>query len=173
MIKTVVDIDDVCRGLSAQDGVYIFPSDAQMTADQEQQLYGLLDQFTSEWSAHGVFLDARARVVCRRFVLVFTHHDNQPSGCSLDVLHRQIKQFGQECSLNLFAFRTFTYLYGGRLVATDEAQFVADIQAGRLPVDTCFFSHHLRTVGQLRTSWFVPAHQSWLADRYTFPLPTC
>ena len=72
--------------------IWVYGADKDLSPESEQKMLAAVDQFLSQWAAHGVPLHTARRWDEGRFLTIGVDSTKEgASGCSIDVLYRSLK----------------------------------------------------------------------------------
>ncbi|MGH7618000.1 MAG: hypothetical protein ACREPM_12285 [Gemmatimonadaceae bacterium] len=142
--------------------VWIFGSDAPLAGAAADTLLASVDQFLSEWRAHGVPLRAAREWRDDRFLAVGVDvTEENASGCSIDGLFRTLQQLERVIGSKLVGGGRVFYRADSTVVAATRDEFVARAKAGRIAKDTPVFDMSLTSAADWRAKFEQPASDSW------------
>lgn len=154
--------------ISENSRVWIYQSDRPFTEAEEAQIKTVLDEFTSQWQAHGHQLAAKAEVRYNRFIILMVDEKEAgATGCSIDKSVQLIKQFEHDYKLDLFNRFNMAYKEGAEVKSCSRAQFEELIANGTVTGETIVFNNLVPTRKQLVTEWELPFSQSWHAKVFS------
>lgn len=146
--------------------VWIYQSSRAFIEKEETEINEQLYQFYSQWQSHGDAVKGWAKLLFRQFVVVIADEtDTMVSGCSTDSSVRIIKSIERQYEVNMFDRLMLTFLVKGKaeMLPLNQVQYALD--EGYIDKDTPLFNNVVQTKSQLLSSWLVPLHESWLAQR--------
>lgn len=146
--------------------VWVFASDRPLTKDESSTLLGEVDQFLSNWKAHGAALRSAREWRDDRFLAIGVDPTaEQASGCSIDGLFRGLQALERALATGLVA--------GGRVFYRDAKgapqlalrKDVASLYAkGVITEDTPVFDTSITDAKAWRERFVKPARESWVAS---------
>jgi len=144
--------------------VWVFAADQQLTGAAADTLLASVDQFLSEWRAHGVPLRCARDWRDDRFLAIGVDvNAENASGCSIDGLFRTLQQLEKVVGSRLVGGGRVFYRSGSAVETTSRDEFAARVKAGRVPRDTPVFDTSLTGAADWRTRFEQPAERSWAA----------
>ncbi len=147
---------------SPQSRVWVYQSDRSFTNDEVQSLQNKLNEFTSQWKAHGHQLDAKADVLYNYFIVFFVDEASAGvTGCSIDASVRIIKEIEQEYGVDLFNRFNMAYRVEDKVVVTNKEDFETLINIKAVGPQTIVFNNMVQTLQEFQDKWEVPFEQSW------------
>jgi len=143
--------------------VWVFGSADELSAEQESVLLSAVDDYLSDWRAHGSPLTvARAWRDGRFLAISVDQRDENASGCSLDALFRVLRDLETRLGTSLLGnSRVYFRDPNGSIRVTDRAGFAEQAQAGSLGSDTHVFDLSVQTVGEWHGRFEGAAADSW------------
>ena len=91
--------------------VWIYPSNRRFSDEEITQLQSDIEQFLSDWTAHGASLSAGYCIPHQQFiVLALNESDQQATGCSIDKSVHFIQALEQSFSVSLLDKMNVHYL---------------------------------------------------------------
>ena len=129
-------------------------------------LLASVDQFLSEWRAHGVPLRSARDWRDNRFLAVGVDvNEETASGCSIDGLFRTLQQLERVIGSRLVGGGRVFYRVDSIVEAATREEFVARVRSGNIARETPVFDTSLTGAGDWRTKFEQPAERSW-ASKY-------
>lgn len=142
--------------------VWIFQADREFTPDEIKWAFPKLKGFITEWQAHGRALAAHTEIRYNRFIVVMVDEsDSVASGCSIDSLHRFIKELEKALDVQLLDRLTMTWKENDKVVAGSFETFRELLQTGGITPSTIVFNNLAATKKELEENWEIPLNQSW------------
>jgi hypothetical protein len=147
---------------SPKSKVWVYQSDREFTAAEVQAIEQKLQDFTTQWKAHGHQLDAKAEVIYN-FFIVFTVDEAAANvtGCSIDASVRLVKEIEQEFNVDLFNRFNMAYVADNKIVALNKEDFETLISIKKIGPQTIVFNNLVQTLEEFETKWEVPFEKSW------------
>ena len=150
--------------LSEKSRVWIYQSNRPFTTNEEADVQNALDEFTSQWVAHGSQLAAKGEIRYSRFIVLLVDEEQAgATGCSIDKSVQLMKQFEQAYGIDLFDRFNIAFRKDGEIQTATRHEFEMLIQNGEVTEDTVVFNNLVQTKKDLDTNWEVPFKQSWHA----------
>ncbi|MET1055959.1 MAG: ABC transporter ATPase [Pedobacter sp.] len=147
---------------SPQSKVWIYQGDREFTETEMTAIRGQLNDFTSQWKAHGHQLQAKAEILYNYFIVFIVDEATAgASGCSIDASVRIIKGFEQEYSIDLFNRFNMAYKVGDKVVVVNKEDFETLISIKKVTPETIVFNNMVQTLADFETKWEVPFKYSW------------
>ena len=149
---------------SEKSRVWIYQSNSPFTANEEADVQNTLDEFTSQWVAHGSQLAAKGEIRYSRFIVLIVDEEQAgATGCSIDKSVQLMKQFEQAYGIDLFDRFNIAFRKDGEIQTASRHEFEMLIRQGEVTEDTVVFNNLVQTKKDLDTNWEVPFKQSWHA----------
>src|SRR5690606_12771664 len=143
--------------------VWIYQADRFLSDEEVTRMSASLNDFISQWAAHGNALAARGYIKYNLFlILEVDERQASASGCSIDSSVRFIKSLEQAFGVGFFDRMkvSFTDTSGAvRLVGRDE--FEGLVRSGEVTAETVVFNNLIQQGEELLTNWEVPFRESW------------
>ncbi len=149
---------------SEKSRVWIYQSNRPFTANEEADVQNALDEFTSQWVAHGSQLAAKGEIRYSRFIVLLVDEEQAgATGCSIDKSVQLMKQFEQTYNIDLFDRFNIAFRKDDKIQTASRHEFEMLIQHGEVTEDTVVFNNLVQTKKDLDTNWEAPFKQSWHA----------
>ena len=146
--------------------VWVFGSERPLAGAAADTLLASVDQFLSEWRAHGIPLRCARDWRDDRFLAIGVDvNEENASGCSIDGLFRTLQQLERVIGSRLVGAGRVFYRDDGAVETTSREDFVARVKSGRIRPDTPVFDMSLTGAAEWRSRFEQPASESW-ASRY-------
>lgn len=146
--------------------IWVFGSEQPLAGAPADTLLASVDQFLSEWRAHGMPLRCARDWRDDRFLAVGVDvEDENASGCSIDGLFRTLRQLERVIGSRLVGGGRVFYRGEASVETATREEFVARVRSGQIRRDTPVFDTSLTGAGEWRTKFEQPAAKSW-ASRY-------
>ncbi|WP_316816120.1 ABC transporter ATPase [Pedobacter nyackensis] len=147
---------------SPQSKVWIYQSNRPLNSDEVQVIQQKLDDFTSQWKAHGHQLKAKAEIV-HDFFIIFTVDEATAgvTGCSIDASVRIVKEIEQAYNIDLFDRFNIAYKIDDKVIVTNKEDFETLVNIKTVTPQTIVFNNLVQTLQEFETKWEIPFEQSW------------
>lgn len=148
--------------ISENSRVWIYQSDRVLNPDEEQRIQQKLDEFTSQWLAHGHQLAAYGEIRHQLFLILSV--DEQvagATGCSIDKSVYLMKEIEKEFGIGLFDRFRIAYREGDEVVNCSKTEFEERLNNGEVNSDTIVFNNMIASRKELDSSWEVAMKDSW------------
>ena len=147
--------------------VWVYTASRELSPDEQAVLLQKMNQFTSEWKAHGTALSAGVDVLHNRYlVLAADESAAMASGCSIDASVRALKSLGNDLGVDFFVRTLVSYQDDGSVVTVPVHEFWALRKANRISDDTLVFNATARTVADLSEGGWQTFADSWHAEMW-------
>ena len=144
--------------------VWIYQCDRLLNNEDAEAITQKLQQFISNWQAHGTDLKASFKLPYKRFIVIAADQEHYaPTGCSIDASVAVIREIEQEFNLNLFDRMTIAFKKDEEIETFKMNQIKQLAGDGALNANSITFNNLVENVGQLATAWEVPAKETWLS----------
>ncbi len=144
--------------------VWIYQANRPLSAAEVAEVQPHLVRFVEEWTSHGQRLQASADILHRQFLVLANNEDvNSPSGCSIDVSVRFVKELEQHLGVSFFDRTQLAFLQEDQVKLVPLSQVKEKIAQGEVAEHSLYFDNLVNDYGKLRTAWLKPARESWLA----------
>lgn len=156
--------------ISENSRMWIYQSDRILTNEEETIIQTMLNEFTSEWQAHGHALAALGEVLHHQFIVLSV--DEQvagTTGCSIDKSVNLMKEIEQKFGINLFDRFRIAYRQDQDIINCSREEFEALIKNGKVTAQTPVFNNLINTRKELYSNWEIPLSQSWHARVFSLP----
>ncbi len=157
--------------ISENSRVWIYQSDRVLNPEEEQRIQQRLDDFTSQWLAHGHQLAAFGEIRHRQFLILSV--DEQvagATGCSIDKSVYLMKEIEKEFGIGLFDRFRIAYRDGEQIVNCSKTEFEERLNKGELNSDTIVFNNMISSRKELDSGWEVAMKDSWHGQVFGYML---
>jgi hypothetical protein len=154
--------------ISENSRIWIYQSDRILKQEEEAAILQVLEEFTSNWQAHGHDLAALGEVIYHKFIVISV--DEQvagATGCSIDKSVTLMKDIEQKFNINLFDRFQIAFKLNDELKSCGREEFEEMIKNKRVNEDTIVFNNLIQTRKELKTSWEIPFKESWHAQVFS------
>lgn len=147
---------------SPQSRVWVYQSDRELTSREVELIQQQLNEFTTQWKAHGHQLEAKAKVLYNFFIVLTVDEASAGvTGCSIDSSVRIIKDIEQAFGIDLFNRFNMAYRMDDRIVVTNKEDFETLISIKKITPETIVFNNMVQTLEEFENKWEVPFEKSW------------
>jgi hypothetical protein len=150
--------------------VWVYQSSRLFTISEALQIEEMIDQFSHNWNSHGVPVKAAAHLFFGQFVVLMADETaTGVSGCSTDSSVRLIKEIEKLFGVNMFDRMALAFIRISKVEILPMPQLKYAVEQGFIIADTLFFNNVVLTKEELENKWIIPAKDSWLAKKISFP----
>ena len=147
--------------------VWVFASDRELTGAAADTLLAAVDQFLSQWKAHGMPLSCAREWRDDRFLAIGVDVEAEhASGCSIDGLFRTLQQLERTIGSRLVGGGRVFYRVGAEIRAATRDEFIEQIKRGEVGGRTPVFDTSLTGAKAWRTVFEQPAETGWTASYF-------
>ncbi len=159
--------------ISENSRIWIYQSN-RILSDQEQGLIQQrLDDFTSQWQAHGHALAAQGEIRHQQFLILSVDENIAgATGCSIDKSVYLMKEIENEFDLNLFDRFRIAYRSGDKVLSCSRQEFENLLHSGEINAETIVFNNMISSRKELERSWEIPLKNSWHAQVFADQINT-
>lgn len=144
--------------------VWVFASDQPLSGAVADTLLASVDQFLSEWKAHGVPLHCARDWRDDRFLAIGVDvNAENASGCSIDGLFRTLQLLERSIGTRLVGGGRVFYRARSGIETASREQFVERVKRGEVERETPVFDTSVTAAQAWRTKFEQPAERSWTA----------
>ena len=148
--------------ISEDSRIWIYQSNKVFNEAEVTHIQQKLNDFTSQWLAHGNKLAALGEVRFNQFIILSVDEMQAgATGCSIDKSVKLIQEIEQELSVNLFDRFRVAYREGDNIISCNRQEFEDLIKTGKVTEQTMVFNNLISTRKELETNWQVPMKSSW------------
>ncbi len=145
------------NNLSPSSKIWIYKSNRELTASEQELIRKELDIFIPQWAAHGSSLFGGAEVLENWFVvLAVDESQTMASGCSIDTSVQFMKALGKELNVDFFDRMQVLMDLNG------EKKQVHFSEIGENP-DAKIYNPLVSSLGEFHSSWLIPVNESQFA----------
>lgn len=143
--------------------LWVFAAHRALDPDETRTLLDRVDAFLEEWNAHGHPLAGGRDWRHDRFLFVAVDERTAPpSGCSIDALHRILKELEPQLGATLTDHVDVVYRDdAGAIRRVDRPTFARLAREGEVDLETTVFDTTLTRKADLEEGLEVPAGSAW------------
>jgi hypothetical protein len=155
--------------------VWVYQSSRLFTMSEALQIEEMINQFAQTWLSHGVPVKGAAHLFFGQFVVLMADETaTGVSGCSTDSSMRLIKEIEKTFGVNMFDRLALAFIVkeksdSYRIQLLPMPQLKHAVEQGFITANTPFFNNVVLTKEELENNWIIPAKDSWLAKKISFP----
>ncbi len=143
--------------------VWVYAASRRFSEAERLMIQEALEQFTGDWSDHGVRLQSGYDILYDRFIILTGKNPHgRVDGCAIDSSIQFMKQLGEKLDINFLDRMRFYYLEGNQVQSATRPQIVELYEAGKIVDDTLFFNPLVQTREEYDKSWVLPFKKHWL-----------
>ena len=127
-----------------------------------EEIQSRLDQFVTQWTAHGADLQAGYLIKYKRFIiLALDQQINAATGCSIDASVHFIQQLEKEFNVDLLDKMNVSYKQGEFIAYKSLTDFRKMAKQKAVSPKTIVFNNLVNNKAEFLSDWEVPASESW------------
>lgn len=150
--------------------VWVYQSSRLFTISEALKIEEMINQFAQNWLSHGVPVKGAAYLFFGQFVVLMADETaTGVSGCSTDSSVRLIKEIEKTFEVNMFDRLALAFIVKEKVQILPMPQLKYGVEQGFITGDTMFFNNVVLTKEELEHNWIIPAKDSWLAKKISFP----
>jgi hypothetical protein len=146
--------------------VWVFGSDRPLTEEGTVTLLKGVDEYLSNWKAHGEPLTVGSQLRDHRFLVVAVDQSTAgATGCSIDGFFRVLQGLEPKVGASLVGGGRVFYRDGtGAVQSASRADVAGLATSGAITKDTVVFDTSLTDLGAFRSGFEKRAKESWIKD---------
>lgn len=142
--------------------LWVFQSSRKFTPEEIQDIQSTLENFMTQWNAHGAPLTSAYAIPYDQFiVLVVDETQTQASGCSIDSMTRIIKEIEEKYQFGLLDRMLVNYKINEQIFTIPLPAFKQKVKEGEIPTDAIVFYNGVTSLEAYQNQWELPLDQSW------------
>ena len=154
----LVDFDT----LPLESRVWIYQSNRKFTDNEIAEIDSALQDFVSNWSAHGTGLEASYVIKYNRFIIFAVNQEVQAAtGCSIDSSVQFIQNLESKYEVDLLDKMNVTFKNGEFIAHKTLLEFKKMAKDKAVSGSTIVFNNLINTIQEFNESWEIPAEDSW------------
>ncbi|MFC4818359.1 ABC transporter ATPase [Flavobacterium sp. GCM10023249] len=148
--------------LPLESRIWIYQSNRKFTDDEVVEIDAALQDFVSNWSAHGTSLEASYVIKYNRFIIFAVNQEVQAAtGCSIDSSVRFIQNLESKYEVDLLDKMNVTFKNGEFIAHKTLLEFKKMAKDKAVSGSTIVFNNLINTIQEFNESWEIPAEDSW------------
>lgn len=156
-----IDSTKLFPGIPGIAKVWIYQADREFESGEREWIKHQLEQFVSEWKAHGSDLAAAAEIIADRFIILAVDEAQAlASGCSIDSSVRKIREIGQKLGVDLLDRSRIAYEKNGEIHLVPFSQMKDKYASSEITDETPIYNNSIQNLGELRNGWIVKLKES-------------
>ena len=142
--------------------VWIYQANRSFTNEELEEIQPRLNQFVTQWTAHGADLQAGYLIKYKRFIiLALDQQINAATGCSIDASVHFIQQLEKEFNVDLLDKMNVSYKQGEFIAYKSLTDFRKMAKQKAVSPKTIVFNNLVNNKAEFLSDWEVPASESW------------
>jgi len=142
--------------------IWIYQANRSFTSEELAEIKIALDDFVSEWTAHGQDLKSGYEIRYKRFIVLGLDQSlTSASGCSIDASVHFIQHLEKKYSIELLDKMNVSYKQGEYVAYKPLVDFKKMAKQNAVSAKTIVFNNLVATKGEYLEHWEVPAAESW------------
>ena len=149
--------------LPAHSRIWVYQADRSFSLEEEKIVSEALNDFCTQWEAHGYPLKTSFKMELDRFVILSVDENSAgASGCSIDGSVKVLKELGNRLNINFFDRTKIAFLINGEIETFSLNQLSFLFQSAKLMPSTLTFNNLVATKAEWEMNWKTMAEKSWL-----------
>lgn len=150
-------------GMNPSSRMWFYGLTQPLSEAQSEELVQLMDEFVSQWKAHGAQLAAAYQWINHQFLFIAVDEgQQQATGCSIDKSVHLLQEFGAKHSVDFFNRMLVHAQTGEGFSSYSTATLKAAIAEGLVDENTPVMHTTAATLGEIGTG-LIPLKESWAA----------
>ena len=142
--------------------VWVYQANRSFSTDELVDITRKLDDFLTQWTAHGAELKAGYEIQYNRFiVLAVDGGHNNASGCSIDASVHFIQQLEKEYNVDLMDRMNVSFKSGEFVAYKSLLDFKKMVKTRAVSEKTIVFNNLVNNIAEYKEGWEVPITESW------------
>ncbi|HRB71107.1 ABC transporter ATPase [Flavobacterium sp. WV_118_3] len=142
--------------------IWIYQANRKLSDDEMQEIEVALEEFVSNWAAHGTGLEASFITKYNRFIILTVNQEKQAAtGCSIDASVQFIQDLEKKYEIDLLDKMNVTFRLGDFIAHKPLIEFKKMAKEKAVSGNTIVFNNLVNTLGEWQEFWEVPASESW------------
>ncbi|HKX85722.1 MAG TPA: hypothetical protein VJL37_03555 [Flavobacterium sp.] len=148
--------------LPLESRIWIYQSNRKFTDDEITEIEQAIQEFVSNWSAHGTSLEASYLIKYNRFIIFAVNQEVQAAtGCSIDSSVQFIQNLESKYQVDLLDKMNVTFKNGEFIAHKTLLEFKKMAKDKAVSGSTIVFNNLINTIQEFNESWEIPAEESW------------
>lgn len=151
---------------SPESRIWMYQSNRELSSIETIHIIAKLEDYTSEWKAHGKAVKGFATVIFNRFILIMADESqHQVSGCSIDGSVRLLKALETELDIQLFDRHVLCFNddKGENIHHLEMTEIETALQTQKISSETLYFNNTVQSKQEFEAKWIIPIKESWLS----------
>lgn len=142
--------------------VWVYQANRSFSEEEFTELRSLLDEFITQWTAHGSQLKAGYDLPYNRFIVIALDQSQaSASGCSIDASVRFIQSLEEKFKVELLDKMNVSYKQGEFVAYKPLQDFRKMAKEKAVSGNTIVFNNLVTNKHEYLHHWEVPASESW------------
>ena len=142
--------------------VWVYQANRSFSEEEITELRSLLDEFITQWTAHGSQLKAGYDLPYNRFIVIALDQSQaSASGCSIDASVRFIQALEEKFKVELLDKMNVSYKQGEFIAYKSLQDFRKMAKEKAVSGNTIVFNNLVTNKHEYLHHWEVPASESW------------
>jgi len=142
--------------------IWIYQANRPFTLEELEEVKTLIEEFITQWTAHGSGLQAGYDIPYNRFIVIaLDQTQTSASGCSIDASVRFVQSLEQKFGLDLLDKMNVTYKQGEFIAYKPLKDFRQMARDKAVSPNTVVFNNLVTNKHEYLHYWEVPASESW------------
>jgi hypothetical protein len=142
--------------------VWIYQASRTLTEAELTQIRSGIEQFLTDWTAHGSDLKAGYDIRYKRFLIIgLDQEQTAASGCSIDASVHFIQGLEKEFKIDLLDKMNVSYKQGDYIAYKSLKDFKKMAKDRAISKNTIVFNNLVADKFEYENYWEVPALESW------------
>jgi len=151
--------------ISENSRIWIYQANRSLSNEEQELIQQKLNDFTSQWLAHGHSLAAHGEIRYQQFIILSVDEEVAgATGCSIDKSVHLMKEIENEFNLNLFDRFRVAYRNEDEVLSCSRQDFEQLLSTGKVNPDTIVFNNMVSSRKELEKLWETPLKNSWHAQ---------
>lgn len=149
--------------LNSNARVWLYGAKRPFTNAETDHIVARLNQFCSEWAAHGDKLLCGFQLVNNQIILLAVDEENvAASGCSIDTSVQVIRDIDAAYQLDLFQRLRAFVVNGDNIEANSINELKALINSDQVNEETMVVNTMVNTLEDVQKRFVMPIHETWM-----------
>jgi hypothetical protein len=150
------------ENLPPESKIWIYQSNRKFTDDEFSEIETSVQDFITNWAAHGTSLEASYLLKYNRFIIFAVNQEVQvATGCSIDKSVQFIQDLEQKYNVDLLDKMNVTFKNGEFVAHKTLIEFKKMAKDKAVTGNTIVFNNLVNNIEEFNDSWEVAAEDSW------------
>lgn len=142
--------------------VWIYQASRSFSTEELIEITRKLDEFITQWTAHGASLKAGYDIQYNRFIALAVDGDyNNASGCSIDASVHFFQGLENDYKVDLMDRMNVSFKNGAFVAYKNLADFKKMVKNRSVSENTIVFNNLVTNIAEYKSNWEVPMKDSW------------